>query len=289
VFSLFGYGGQAFAATGGSSLSSWFYAETGESGFGRGTGTAEQITATEWQALDSFFATDVPANIATFDYYHVFDRRTYYSGGSVTGGYDLHFLVRVNKSYNAKPQRADERLVFLNASLDKVPYQYLMYTKVHVNFNIPPAWESLSANQGLYFLNTADQGDITIFEKVTATTRYDPANPPGYSQPGYSEPDQPPENPNGPTDPDFPVQPTPPDNNWDLIGWLKYLVDWVIYLVKCFVYFIKSFGTAIADVVAGSSSLITAMTDFFAFLPNQVTTIIGMGIVAMIIVGIVKR
>lgn len=288
--SLLGSSGSAFAATGGASLSKWFFTEADEYGFMRDPDQYSKITAPQWVKLDAFFDTDIPANVGNYNYYHIFDRRSYYSNGALTSSYDFHYLVRVLKSYNAEPKRSDGRLYMISKStLDKVPYQNLQYFQGYYDNNVSPTWDNQTVTTGLIFTNTADRGDITIFEPVTATTKYDPASPPAYAQPGYTAPSSgEPQTPE-PTDPDFPVQPTPPDNNWDLIGWVKYIVDWIIYLVKCFVYFLRSFGEAIGEVVTGAASLIEAMTDFLAFLPNQVMTIVSMGVVAMIIVGIVKK
>lgn len=305
LISLLGSGGQAFAATGGTSLSKWVYAEHGELdhngliAYGTTpfpTGVTEQSI---WKGVDNLLNVIAGAggNLYTGSQsviWHVFERHVMYdikNGAKVIGGYDNHYIVAVPKSANATPIREEGRLYFKNTAGNRVPYEYLGFKNSLESGEF--GFTAANPPNGILMGSTPEHGITTVFEIMTMP--YDPASPPAYAIPGNTEynssfPNDPdPNNPTNPTDPNFPVQPTPPDNNWDLIGWIKYIVDWLIYLVKCFVYFLKSFGTAIADVVNGSASLISAMTDFFAFLPNQVTTIIGMGIVAMIIVGVVKR
>lgn len=293
ILSLFGSVGTSFAANavGGPSLSKWVYAEKGEM-VHQTAGTDMNLTEEQlWAGIDTFLDGYIFAS-STFDIWHIFSRNTFYTtDGGISGSRDIHYFAKVPKSANAKWLRQGGKIYFQNQkTFDLVPYQYITLTKTQA-----PQWVTLTpTGQGISAVNSALEGNTVVFELMS--TQYDPKNPPPYGVPGNTDsnssfPDVPIGGGGGTTNPDpnFPSQPTPPDNNWDLIGWVKYIVDWLIYLVKCFVYFLKSFGTAIADVVTGSASLISAMTDFFAFLPNQVTTIIGMGIVAMIIVGVVKR
>lgn len=291
ILSLFGSVDTSFAATavGGSSQSKYFYAEPDEFLAFDYVDPTVQTSQQYWAAVD--YAISNTYN-SQYDYHHVFVRRLLFKDGTYIRGEDSHLIMRVsNKDYpNAEPIRADGRIFFDQANGTRVPYEYLRNTST----KFTGEWLSVAggtSGQGYPLYQTAEIGDVTVFEKFNIDTRYDPYNPPAYAHPDLSKPDPGKDitKPLPSGDPDFPVQPTPPDNNWDLIGWLKYLVEWLIYIVKCFVYFLKSFGSAIGDVVTGSASLISAMTDFFAFLPNQVTTIIGMGILAMIIVGIVKR
>ncbi|MNZ31555.1 hypothetical protein D3C78_488580 [compost metagenome] len=307
ILSLFGSGEQAFAANavGGPSLSTLVYAEVPElwgiDRYGNKmaatslmNGATEFSEAEHWKAIDLYLSPLLYD--ASYKYFHVFIRRTFYdTSGDATHAYDAHMFYRSPVSDSPKVVRNNGKLKLINEVTGKdIAYEHLTnYRFRKTEVPLPTyKWDWYSAGLGMSTPNNDTEGNTTVIETMTSSTRYDPKKPPAYGVPGYTDPNYNagnPGNPGNPDDPDFPSQPTPPDNNWDLIGWLRYIVEWLIYLVKCFVYFLKSFGTAIADVVTGSASLISAMSDFFAFLPNQVTTIIGMGIVAMIIVGIVKR
>lgn len=299
ILSLFGSSGQVFAAAK-PSLSKYIWVEPDELVMS-GTWTTEEIVVAG-QQMDSIITAHLSGMGDQYVLWDVFCRTYYYnSTGLITKAVDDHTVFRVAKYdsqknlLDLKPVR-DGYLYFRDSSGKNYSYEIMSYKP----FERPFSWFWAKYNpptSGVTYRNDSSVGQITMFTKITGAV-IDPKNPPPYAQDGYSDPNDvfpdgsvhvPPGGGTTNPDPNFPTQPTPPDNNWDLIGWLKYLVDWLIYLVKCFVYFLKSFGTAIKDVVTGSASLISAMTDFFAFLPNQVTTIIGMGLVAMIIVGIVKR
>jgi len=293
ILSFFGTGGQAFAASsvGGPSLSKWVYGETDEL-LHQAPVMFGMPEIEIWKAIDQ--GIEEGLSNPNLDVYHIFQRVSVYGLSSeLTGAYDAHDFVTVEKIHNAKPVRFQGSLYFENPSGSTVPYSSLrIYNKTATALG--PAgidWDKYTYPRGLGMPSLTKNGKfvVTVIDKITSP--YDPNKPPSYALPGYNQPTQPSTPPGGGNgvDPDFPVQPTPPDNNWDLIGWIKYIVDWLVYLVKCFVYFLKSFGTAVSDVVTGSASLISALKDFFAFLPNQITTVVGMGIVAMIIVGVVKR
>ena len=299
ILSLFGSGGQVSAAAQ-PSLSKYIWIEPDEILISGTWSYEEKVLA--GQQWDSIITSHLSAMGNKYVLWDVFVRTyTYNDVGKITLAQDQHALFRVakydsaNNLLNLKPVR-DGYLYFRDGAGTSYSYEILTYEPFKKPLSM--SWSKYNPpSSGVSYRNDSTIGQITMFTKITGAV-IDPKNPPAYAQDGYSDPyDVFPDDsvhvpPGGGTtnpDPDFPTQPKPPDNNWDLIGWLKYLVDWLIYLVKCFVYFLKSFGTAIKDVVTGSASLISAMTDFFAFLPNQVTTIMGMGLVAMIIVGIVKR
>lgn len=292
ILSLFGSVGTSFAAqtVAGPSYSKWIYAEMDE------TLNFETVVWSYisreflWSSIDTLVTSSMTYD-TTYDYWHVFVRRSRYKDALKVDSYDTHLIYRVLKEYNAEPMRIDGRVKWKKPDGTYVAHQHL---QINADTVLHLKWSSIPYDGGFPLYQDENISDITIFERMALNKPFDPLNPPGYAVIGMNDPnnitpDPNAPNPSNPDDPDFPKQPTPPDNNWDLIGWLKYLVEWLIYIVKCFVYFLKSFGSAIGDVVTGSASLISAMSDFFAFLPNQVTTIIGMGILAMIIVGIVKR
>lgn len=92
-----------------------------------------------------------------------------------------------------------------------------------------------------------------------------------------------------PDDDGLPEMPKPPDDNWDVVGWLKYLLDWVLYIFQIFAYVLRRIGTAISEGFGAVTGLTGALTAYFSWLPPEVVTLIIMGVCAAIITAIVKR
>lgn len=86
-----------------------------------------------------------------------------------------------------------------------------------------------------------------------------------------------------------PKVPEPPEKEYDILGWLKYLVDWFLYLVSTVVYFIKNTVTGIGQIVTEGTSLTNALGQFFGFLPTPLVTVLITGISLGIIAGIMRR
>lgn len=280
-----------------SSMSNWFFVEPSELPSNSSLKNSIAKTDSEnWAHVDPFI--ELSKNDPNYDTWHVFIREIYeYNGG--VGAQDWHVFARVKKEYKAEPTRVNGRLTFQNDYGKNVSHEYLRWDgnnePNNPNFKVKYVWSNIVADsgQGVLIPNAASNKAVTFYEKIIKP--YDPNNPPGYAHPDYRNPDdggytKPPVTENKPpVDPDYPVQPTPPDNNWDLIGWVKYLFEWFIYVIKTVVYVVKGFGTAIADVFKGAGSLIEVFSQFFSFLPNQIVTVMLMGIMALIIAGLVRR
>lgn len=235
----------------------------------------------------------VAGSINNYTIIHVWKRSTSYDMDSVKTGVTLYsYIIRVPKSYGTylkdwTLQRQGGR-IFVYSFKEGQLKSYDSISNAGSGYN----WSTYTpTNQGITVSSRVVNGvfDITAYWEIKGL--YDPNNPPPFAYPEHRDtetdirdlPDV------GAPDSDFPVQPSPPDNAWDLIGWLKYIVDWIIYLVKCLVYFIKSLGNAIADVFKGSSTLITALGQIFSFLPNQITALITLGVLALIVVGLIRK
>lgn len=245
--------------------------------------------ATHMNAIDEFLLQQMTTYRSQYDFYAIFVRRLDFDNqGNKVGGMDSMKFVRVQKGAIFK--RNGGRIKFTVNGTDS-PYNNLYH--VSSVDSVVYKWGSAigTGTTGISVYETDNVKFITVPIKIDWNSRYDPNDPPPYAVPDYSSPYDgvPVVTPGTPTDPNFPVQPQPPDNSWDLIGWIKYIVDWIVYLVKCLVYFIKALATAIGDVFTGSASLISALGQVFSFLPNQITAILTLGVLALIVVGIVRK
>lgn len=88
---------------------------------------------------------------------------------------------------------------------------------------------------------------------------------------------------------DMPKAPSPPDQNWDVVGWLKYLFDWITYVFQIIVYMLKRLGNMIADGFGAVTGLGDALTAYFSWLPPEVIAVMVMGLIAAILTGLIRR
>lgn len=84
-------------------------------------------------------------------------------------------------------------------------------------------------------------------------------------------------------------QPTPPDNAWDLIGWVKYISEWIVYIVKITIGMLASFGQSVADLMGQVNGFVQVLSSFFAFMPVQIGSLFGIGVTLVIILAVLKR
>lgn len=92
-----------------------------------------------------------------------------------------------------------------------------------------------------------------------------------------------------PEDMDGPTMPQPPDNSWDLLGWVKYLFEWLIYIVDSAIWVLQKMGNTIAGVFTASDGFIKTLSTFFNFLPNEVIAVMVVGMAAAVLLRIFGR
>jgi hypothetical protein len=126
--------------------------------------------------------------------------------------------------------------------------------------------------------------DENYFDEIYFYVNYNP-----YGSGGIGDPSNPNTPPDGSTWDQFPKQPEKPDNAWDLIGWVRYLVDWLIYIVKTIVYVLKNLGSSVEQVFNATVDIASFFKKIFGFLPTEITTLFGIGITALIIRGLVRK
>ena len=86
-----------------------------------------------------------------------------------------------------------------------------------------------------------------------------------------------------------PTQPVPPSSAYDIIGWLKYIADWLVYIVNSLLWVLQQAGNMIQDLFVGSSKFISALGQFFSFLPLQVKNVLMLGALLAILLRVFRR
>lgn len=291
---------QTFASSttpiGGPSLSKFFYVEPKEYvQFNK----PRQLTDEEyWKKIDAFLTTQFSQT--QYEYHHVFVRRLYFENGLLVNGADGHVLMRLNISQypGAKPSRVETvpmregRIFFDQPNGTRVPYETL------TGIENDPYWLTLeggTSGQGVILYQNESIGDITVFSVFKKDSSYDPYKPPAYAYPGLTEPNagqdlnNPPAGTPGPgTSVALPTRPDPPDDNWDLLGWFKYLIDWLVYVFDTFIYLLGQLGTKIGELISSSDGMVNMLKSFFNFMPDEIITLMAVGIIVSIILRIFK-
>lgn len=296
--------GQAFASNGttvgGPSLSKYFYVETGEMN-GIRTHGVEYINEVKfWKAVDTFIDVRMAdGRINTHDYWHVWRRKLWLKAdGSLEYGYDEHNIFCVLNVKDSAIVYENGWIRFKSQSTGQfVAFDSMIEDNGDGGANPVMKMQSFDAASPGYYV-VPSNGTYTTYQvpkKMDLQTKYDPNNPPAYALPGYNDPNDSttaPPDPTDPTDPNnpgMPVRPTPPENSWDLLGWLKYLVEWVVYIFDTLVWLIAQMAGKIGDLIAQGDGMVTVLTSFFSFLPPEITTLLGLGIITAIILTVFRK
>lgn len=296
ILSLFGSGDTSFAASpvGGPSLSKYWFVEDGELPNEIKQANSPVTDAEMWKVIDDFFTPRLTRTDR--DYYHIFMRTTRYDDkGDKADAYDIHQFVNVSSESKTSPIVESSVLRFKNSLGQPFPFEVLQVNKIGNSFSTELKWDPRTVDQGLSVQTQGSIYTITVFEKMNPNTIYDPNKPPAYGMPGMTDPMEAGSggtspNPGNPSNPNSaPTRPTPPESNWDIIGWLKYLGEWFVYVWDTFVWLVGQLGSKIGELISSSDGLINLLKNFFSWMPAEITTLMGVGIIVSIILMIFKR
>jgi len=83
--------------------------------------------------------------------------------------------------------------------------------------------------------------------------------------------------------------PEPPDNPWDMVGWLKYIADWIVYLADGFIYVLQQVSQSIYNVFGNAKGFFTMLTNYFSFLPTPVVSLLVVGLALSLLAGLLRK
>lgn len=93
-----------------------------------------------------------------------------------------------------------------------------------------------------------------------------------------------------PNDPERQITPpSPPQNSWDVVGWLRYIVEWLIYIVDSVTWVLSQIGGMISNLFNESTGFIELLRRVFSFLPPEVTTLIAIGMGLAVLLRVFGR
>lgn len=86
----------------------------------------------------------------------------------------------------------------------------------------------------------------------------------------------------------YPTIPERPDNDWDILGWLRYIVEWIIYIIEVIVHLIKQLSGLIVEWFSGFTVFAQLLRNIFGFLPEEIVSVMILAVVSTAVISLIK-